>query len=61
MAKSFSMSTPRSFFGRSLMCPTLAKTSYSPPKYLEIVFALEGYSTINSGLIILIPYNLKFS
>ena len=56
MAKSFSISTPSSFFGRSFIWPTLANTSYSPPKYLEIVLALDGDSTISNGLIILIPY-----
>ena len=52
MAKSFSISTPSSFLGRSLIWPTLANTSYSPPKYFEIVLALDGDSTINNGLII---------
>ena len=36
------------FFGRSLMCPTLDSTIYSEPKYLDIVLAFAGDSTITS-------------
>ena len=45
--KPFSMSTP-SFFGRSRMWPTEAMTLYPLPRYLVMVFALEGFSTITS-------------
>src|SRR6266849_3314182 len=40
------MSTPRSFEGRSLICPIEAITMKSLPRYLLIVFALAGDSTI---------------
>src|SRR5207249_61712 len=39
--------TPLGFLlGRSRMCPTLARTRYSGPRYLLMVLALEGDSTI---------------
>src|SRR5262245_23816149 len=44
------MSTPRPFFGRSLMWPTEAMTLKSLPRYLLIVFAFDGDSTITSDL-----------
>src|SRR5712692_8069388 len=40
------MSTPRSFAGRSLICPIEAITMKSLPRYLLIVFALAGDSTM---------------
>src|SRR6516164_2432938 len=40
------MSMPNFFSGRSRMCPLLAATSKSPPRYLPIVLALAGDSTI---------------
>ena len=43
----FSMSTP-SFRGRSRMWPTDAMTLYPLPRYLVMVFAFEGLSTITS-------------
>src|SRR5271156_2606555 len=44
-------STPILFFGRSLMWPTEASTVKSFPRYLLIVFALAGDSTITSDLL----------
>src|SRR5262249_34110520 len=44
------MSTPRPFFGRSLIWPTEAMTLKSLPRYLLIVFAFDGDSTITSDL-----------
>ena len=35
-------------FGRSRMCPTELLTTKSPPRYLPIVFAFAGDSTIRS-------------
>ena len=49
VAKSLSTSTPNSFLGKSFIWPTLAMTSYTPPRYFEMVFALEGDSTIKIG------------
>src|SRR5271154_4968498 len=45
-------STPSLFFGRSLMCPTEASTVKSFPRYLLIVLALAGDSTITRDLLI---------
>src|ERR1700735_1614905 len=45
-------STPILFFGRSLIWPTEASTVKSFPRYLLIVFALAGDSTITSDLLI---------
>ena len=39
-------------FGRSLTCPTLDFTTYSFPKYLEIVLAFAGDSTITRLFVI---------
>src|SRR5882672_10408352 len=47
-------STPILFLGRSLMWPTEASTVKSFPRYLLIVFALAGDSTITSYLLIVI-------
>jgi hypothetical protein len=44
----FFSSTPMSFFGRSMMWPIEASTTYSEPRYLLIVFAFAGDSTITS-------------
>src|ERR1022692_4449522 len=41
-----STSTARSFLGRSLIWPSDALTTYSLPRYLLMVFALAGDSTI---------------
>src|SRR5437870_3381059 len=40
------MSMPNCFLGRSRTCPLLARTSKSGPRYLLIVFALAGDSTM---------------
>src|ERR1035438_5758999 len=54
----FFSSTPISFLGRSMMCPTDARTSKPAPRYFSIVFALAGDSTITSDLLIaLLDYN----
>src|SRR6266436_3328626 len=45
-------STPILFLGRSLMWPTDASTMKSFPRYLLIVFAFAGDSTITSDLLI---------
>src|SRR5271154_2237454 len=45
-------STPILFLGRSLMWPTEASTVKSFPRYLLIVFAFAGDSTITSDLLI---------
>src|SRR5208283_2870053 len=50
----FFSSTPISFLGRSMMCPTEASTSKPLPRYFSIVFALAGDSTITSDLFIAI-------
>src|SRR3569833_925661 len=42
------------FLGRSMMCPTDARTSKPLPKYFSIVFALAGDSTITNDLLIAI-------
>ena len=44
-SKLFSMSTPSLLLGRSLMCPTEAITLYFDPRYLLMIFALDGDST----------------
>src|SRR5229473_4343438 len=44
--KLFCTSTPRPFEGRSLICPIEAITMKSLPRYLLIVFALAGDSTM---------------
>src|SRR5438552_16055145 len=46
------MSTPRSFEGRSLICPIEAITMKSLPRYLLIVFALAGDSTMTKFFVI---------
>src|SRR5216684_1724911 len=46
------MSTPRSFAGRSLICPIEAITMKSLPRYLLIVFALAGDSTMTKFFVI---------
>src|ERR1039458_6410838 len=48
--KPCSTSTPSSFLGRSMTCPMDAFTRKSDPRYLLIVFALAGDSTITSDL-----------
>src|SRR5882672_11450570 len=45
-SKLFWTSTPRPFEGRSLICPIEAITMKSLPRYLLIVFALAGDSTM---------------
>ena len=45
-SKPFSTSTARSFFGRSLTWPSDALTTYCLPRYLLMVFAFAGDSTI---------------
>src|SRR5579863_701614 len=50
--KPLSTSTARSFLGRSLMCPSDAFTTNCLPKYLLIVFAFAGDSTITSAFAI---------
>jgi hypothetical protein len=45
------------FFGRSLICPTLDSTIKSFPKYLEIVLAFAGDSTITSDFAIIKIYS----
>src|SRR5271170_2106009 len=47
------MSTPIVFLGRSLIWPIEASTSKSLPRYLLIVLALAGDSTITRDLLIL--------
>jgi len=44
------ISTPKSFLGRSLICPTEAPIAYSLPKNFFRVFILDGDSTITSPL-----------
>src|SRR5882724_6858756 len=48
VAKSPSRSTPSLLLGRSLMCPSEASTSKSFPRYLLMVFALAGDSTMTN-------------
>src|SRR3979411_1284120 len=50
--KLFCTSTPRPFEGRSLICPIEAMTTKSLPRYLLIVFALAGDSTMTRFLTI---------
>src|SRR5438309_1438773 len=50
--KLFCTSTPRPFEGRSLICPIEAITTKSLPRYLLMVFAFAGDSTITRFLII---------
>src|SRR6185437_391115 len=50
-------STPILFFGKSLTWPTEASTIKSLPRYLLIVLAFAGDSTITSDLLILFLYN----
>ena len=45
ISKSFSISIPSLFDGRSLTWPTHAITSNSPSRYCSIVLALDGDST----------------
>ena len=44
--KSLSISTPNSFFGKSLICPKEESTTCFPFKNFVIVLALVGDSTI---------------
>ena len=41
---------PRFLYGKSMMCPTDALTAYPGPRYLRIVFAFAGDSTITRDL-----------
>ena len=41
--------------GKSQICPTLDFTTYWLPKYLLMVFALAGDSTITKDLLICLP------
>src|SRR5580692_7030600 len=45
------MSTPSFFCGRSRTCPTVALTRYPRPRYLPIVLALAGDSTITRDVV----------
>src|SRR6185312_5159801 len=45
-----STSTPSSRVGKSRTCPTVAFTSYPEPRYLPMVLALVGDSTMTSAL-----------
>src|SRR6476646_7513951 len=45
------MSMPSFFSGRSMMWPTVARTRYPRPRYLPIVLALAGDSTITSEVV----------
>src|SRR5579883_2603011 len=56
-SKPFSISTARSRLGRSLICPSEALTMYCLPRYLLMVFALVGDSTITRAFAILIQKN----
>src|SRR6266480_3865622 len=47
--KPFSTSTPSLRCGRSRRCPTVALTVYPEPRYLPIVLALVGDSTMTSA------------
>jgi hypothetical protein len=51
-SKFFSMSTPSLLLGRSMMWPTDALTVKSLPRYLPMVFALAGDSTMTSDFIL---------
>src|SRR5208283_5211749 len=57
--KPFSTSTARSFLGRSLMCPSDAFTTNCLPRYLLIVFAFAGDSTITNAFAISPVYPLE--
>src|SRR6185437_6934594 len=48
------MSTPKSRLGRSMMCPIEATTLKSGPRYLLMVFAFPGDSTMTRDLAIAI-------
>src|SRR6516162_5211708 len=66
VAESWSTSTPRSFFGRSLICPSDASTSKPEPRYFWIVFAFVGDSTMtkpfaNSYLDMTADYVMKLA
>src|SRR5712692_8601227 len=50
--KLFWTSTPRPFDGRSLICPIEAITMKSLPRYLLMVFALAGDSTMTRFFVI---------
>src|ERR1035438_5476623 len=50
--KPLSTSTARSFLGRSLMCPSDAFTTNCLPRYLLMVFAFAGDSTITNAFAI---------
>ena len=54
ISKLFSISMPKSFFGRSLTCPTQEITSYSLPRCFCIVFTFVGDSTINSDFVFIL-------
>ena len=49
-SKPCSVSMPMFFTGRSRMWPTVAFTAYAFPRYLPMVFALAGDSTMTSDL-----------
>src|SRR5215472_10974812 len=49
-SKSLSRSTPILLFGRSFTWPSEASTSKSLPRYLLIVFAFDGDSTMTKAL-----------
>ena len=44
----FPFTSTASFVGRSRMCPTEAMTLYPFPRYLVMVLALDGLSTITN-------------
>ena len=52
-------STPILLVGKSLKCPTVATTSKPSPRYLEIVLAFVGDSTINNllDIIVIVKYS----
>src|SRR4051812_16759059 len=51
-SKPLSTSTPSLLFGRSRTCPIDASTLYSFPRYLLIVFAFAGDSTMTNAFAI---------
>src|SRR5579883_1995360 len=59
--KSLSTSTERFFLGRSLMWPSEALTRYCRPRYLPMVFAFAGDSTMTRflAMMLLDPYLLN--
>src|SRR5580658_679689 len=63
--KSLSKSTPSDFFGKSLIWPSEASTSYPEPRYFWIVFAFAGDSTMTkpfaNGTSILRNYVMKLA